>query len=181
MPSTVTPLSPTSLRSSSTSLPVTKKLTSWKFAPKLPTETKNPTRLSSRGGVAELAKRRVAPTTGQSFPLGYICREVYPNQISDAVSKHRRCEISTTGGVRRRKINYTVMRGKPRRACAVTQPALAKARGLRSRVSRRRALPWLAANWWGRPTVRQLPQAVVEISRVPRLSTESVMICYSGS
>ena len=59
---------------------------------------------------------------------------------------------------------------KPRRACAVTQPALAKARGLRCRVSRRRALPWLAANLWGRPTVRRLTPPVVEISRVPRLS-----------
>ena len=47
---------------------------------------------------------------GQSFPLGYICGEVCPNQISDAVRKHRRCDISTTGGVSRRKINKTVMR-----------------------------------------------------------------------
>ena len=31
------------------------------------------------------------------------------------------------------------------------QPALAKARGLCYRVSRRRALPWFAANLWGWP------------------------------
>lgn len=42
---------------------------------------------------------KVMPYVDQSFPLGYICGEVYPNQISDAVSKHRRCEIYTTGGV----------------------------------------------------------------------------------
>ena len=36
-----------------------------------------------------------------------------------------------------------------RGACAVTQTAIAKARDLCCRVSRRRALPWLAANLWG--------------------------------
>ena len=53
-------------------------------------------------------------------------------------------------------------------SCAVTQPAIAKARDLCCRVSRQRALPWLAANLWGE---RWLPPAIaggVEISRVPR-------------
>lgn len=31
---------------------------------------------------------KVRPYVGQSFPPGYICGEVCPNQISDAVSKH---------------------------------------------------------------------------------------------
>ncbi|MEF2752405.1 MAG: hypothetical protein U0N52_05735, partial [Muribaculaceae bacterium] len=66
-----------------------------------------------------------------------------------------------------------------RGARAVTQTAIAKARDLCCRVSRQRTLPWLAANLWGCGGCRQLSQAVVEISRVPRLTTESVMICYS--
>ncbi len=40
-------------------------------------------------------------------------------------------------------------RGEARLPCDKRGTALAKAGDLCCRVSRRRALPWLAANWWG--------------------------------
>ena len=102
----------------------------------------------------------------EDFSTRHFCRITTSNSLFASSAGGADFLHPTAIAVGLRTNNICVTARAPR---LVTHTAIAKARDLCCRVSRRRALPWLAANWWG-SSFRQLSQAVVDISRVPRLT-----------